>query len=672
MNPSAALPIRSFLKDPRHFQIVFLSLFLVFGILRLHWDADILRYTILLSTVLTVQYLFIRWKKLDIRSLKSALITGLGLCLLFHASAPWVLVLGAAIAIAGKFLVRFRGKHIFNPANLGIVAAILLTGQAWVSPGQWGSGPVLVFLVGAAGLMVLLRVGRIDTSVAFLLTFAGLDLLRTVLYLGWGLDVWAHRMMNGSLLLFAFFMITDPMTTPNAPRARIAWSMIIALITFVVSTFAYVHTAPIWALVALCAITPLLDTLFAGERFSWLPGTTSPTAIPNMGTIPSDQRPTPRRTFNKPTRPMRTQAIAVLAAFLVAGSASAFCGFYVAKADATLFNHRSEVILVRDGRRTIITMSNDFKGSVQDFAMVVPVPSVLQQSDIRIVDRSVFQMLDNYSSPRLVEYWDENPCQKWEYALDEVETTTRALSDMQVLYAPTMREKDYGVTIEARYAVGEYDVLILGATESKGLKQWLLDNGYKIPATAHEVLDPYIKSGLKFFVVKVDLQRLQASGFDFLRPIQVSFESDKFMLPIRLGMANSSGVQDMIVYAFTRTGRVECVNYRTVKVRPVLKGPVQPVLETGRTQLRGIGICMERNAQLGWGEMRPVRRSASHAERIRAGRCGLGEQRRRPDLLHPPACALRQGQVPAGPAIPSDPQYRAFPSALYPDTSCYG
>ncbi|MCB0770632.1 MAG: DUF2330 domain-containing protein [Flavobacteriales bacterium] len=264
---------------------------------------------------------------------------------------------------------------------------------------------------------------------------------------------------------------------------------------------------------------------------------------------------------------MRTVHLLTVAAMLAAGSASAFCGFYVARADATLFNDRSEVILVRDGQRTIITMSNDFKGNVKDFAMVVPVPTVLKQSDIRIVERSVFTALDAYSSPRLVEYYDENPCRKWEYAESEV-MLDMAVEDTRAKSSALreVNEKDYGVTIEAQYAVGEYDILILGATESNGLKRWLVDNGYKIPDTAHEVLDPYIKSGLKFFVVKVDLQRLQANGFDFLRPIQVSFESEKFMLPIRLGMANSSGVQDMIVYAFTRTGRVECVNYRTVKV----------------------------------------------------------------------------------------------------------
>ncbi|MEZ4739348.1 MAG: DUF2330 domain-containing protein [Flavobacteriales bacterium] len=264
---------------------------------------------------------------------------------------------------------------------------------------------------------------------------------------------------------------------------------------------------------------------------------------------------------------MRTHHLFTIAAMLAAGSASAFCGFYVARADATLFNDRSEVILVRDGQRTIITMSNDFKGSVKDFAMVVPVPTVLQQSDIRIVERNVFSALDAYSSPRLVEYWDENPCQRWEYAESEVMMDmVTSTGNAKVPAMREMEEKDYGVTIEAQYVVGEYDILILGAKESNGLKAWLLDNGYKIPESAHEVLDPYIRSGMKFFVVKVDLQRMQASGFDFLRPIQVRFESEKFMLPIRLGMANSSGVQDMIVYAFTRTGRVECVNYRTVKV----------------------------------------------------------------------------------------------------------
>ncbi len=280
--------VRHFLqRDARHFQIVFLSVFLLFGTLVLQWDVRWSRYTVLLGTSLAVQALFIKWKALPWNSLKSAAITGLGLCLLLQAGGLPTLALGATVAIAGKFLVRFRGKHVFNPANLGIVAAILLTGDAWVSPGQWGSGPALLFLVGSAGSMVLLRVGRIDTSMAFLITFAVLDALRSVFFLGWGLDVWAHRMTNGSLLLFAFFMITDPMTTPNAPRARIIWSMLIALIAFGTSTYAYVHTAPIWALFVLCAFTPLLDILMNGDRFSWLAGQEKPSAsVPQEGTRP--------------------------------------------------------------------------------------------------------------------------------------------------------------------------------------------------------------------------------------------------------------------------------------------------------------------------------------------------------------------------------------------------
>ncbi len=260
-----------------------------------------------------------------------------------------------------------------------------------------------------------------------------------------------------------------------------------------------------------------------------------------------------------------------MAAFLIS---SGFCGFYVAKADATLFNDRSEVILVRDGKRSIITMSNDFQGNVKDFAMVVPVPTVLKREDIRVVDPSVFRKLDSYSSPRLVEYHDQNPCMVW----NEVRRESIAMMDMMVeedeATAPAMSKmKNLGVTVEARYSVEEYEVLLLSATESAGLKTWLDQNGYKVPAQAQEVLPPYIKSNMKFFVVKVDLEKQKLTGNKMLRPLQIRFESEKFMLPIRLGMANSKGTQDMVVYAFTKTGRVESVNYRTVQMPTDRKVP---------------------------------------------------------------------------------------------------
>jgi hypothetical protein len=257
---------------------------------------------------------------------------------------------------------------------------------------------------------------------------------------------------------------------------------------------------------------------------------------------------------------------AALLVLLSSVNAYSFCGFYVAKADATLFNNKSEIILVRDGTRTSITMSNDFKGDVRDFAMVVPVPVVLQEGDIKVVDRRIFETLDAYSSPRLVEYYDANPCYQV-VELDEANWSAQVTStDAGVRMKYDMVETKFNVTIEAEYTVGEYDIALLSAKESTGLKNYLIQEGYKIPATAESVLEPYIKSNMKFFVVKVNLDKQKNTGFDYLRPIQINFDHPKFMLPIRLGMANSTGEQDMIVYAFTKAGRVECTNYRTVKV----------------------------------------------------------------------------------------------------------
>ena len=257
--------------------------------------------------------------------------------------------------------------------------------------------------------------------------------------------------------------------------------------------------------------------------------------------------------------------LSTLILLITAVQTQAFCGFYVAKAGSELFNNKSEIILVRDGQRTTITMSNDFNGNVKDFAMVVPVPNVLERNDIRMVNRNIFSTLDAYSAPRLVEYYDQNPC--YSYKDKVVRTFDSSIPPPQILeVAEDTEEEDYGVTIEAQYDVDEYTILILSATESKGLKTWLVKNGYKVPGKAESVLEPYIKDNLKFFVVKVNLNKynIQQNG-GFLRPIQITVSSERFMLPIRLGMANSRGEQDMIVYAFTKTGRVESTNYRTVK-----------------------------------------------------------------------------------------------------------
>lgn len=261
---------------------------------------------------------------------------------------------------------------------------------------------------------------------------------------------------------------------------------------------------------------------------------------------------------------MKKKLLIIGALIAISPALLSFCGFYVSKADGTLKNKTSQVILVRDGNRSVITMYNDFKGDTKDFAMVVPVPVVLRKDDIKVVDQSIFQKLNDYSAPRLVEYWDENPCNRYDNR-EEMKSMAPSASMDRVLSGKVAGARS-SVKIEAQYLVGEYDILILSAKESTGLKNWLNENGYKIPANAEEVLDPYIKSNLKFFVVKVNEKEKKKLNSNFLRPIQISFNSPKFMLPIRLGMANADGDQDLIVYAFTRKGRIESTNYRNVNI----------------------------------------------------------------------------------------------------------
>lgn len=245
-------------------------------------------------------------------------------------------------------------------------------------------------------------------------------------------------------------------------------------------------------------------------------------------------------------------------------SALAFCGFYVAKADASLYNQASKVIIARDRNRTILTMANDFQGSVQDFALVVPVPVPIQKEQVRVGESNILERLDAFSAPRLVEYYDPNPCQPVYPASSRDSLSLQG----SITQAPVLRspEAGLGVTIEAKFSVGEYDILILSAKESDGLATWLTQNDYKIPQGAAAILQPYIRQGMKFFVAKVNLKEFQQSQFQLLRPLQIAYESPKFMLPIRLGMLNASGAQDLIVYVLSPRGRAEVTNYRTVEI----------------------------------------------------------------------------------------------------------
>lgn len=261
-------------------------------------------------------------------------------------------------------------------------------------------------------------------------------------------------------------------------------------------------------------------------------------------------------------------------AIAVSLSGFAFCGFYVAKADVKLFNKTSQVIIAKNGEKQTVTMSSDFEGDVKDFAMVVPVPVVLEEKDIRVVNRILFDKLDTYSAPRLVEYYDQNPCYTrldyYDYPMAGA-VEQMAVSDSEMSNGTF---KNLGVTVEAKYNVGEYEILILSAKESGGLETWLNQNGYKMPVGAKEVLDPYIKTNMKFFVCKVNLDNYQANGAVPLKPLQITYKSPKFMLPIRLGMANANGPQDLIIYMYSQTGRIETTNYRTALIPTDFKVPL--------------------------------------------------------------------------------------------------
>ncbi len=259
--------------------------------------------------------------------------------------------------------------------------------------------------------------------------------------------------------------------------------------------------------------------------------------------------------------------VAVAASALLAPQrVDAFCGFYVSGADAKLFNNATNVVLMRDGTRTVLSMQNNYQGPPQDFAMVVPVPVVLQKPDVKVLPREIFDRVDQLAAPRLVEYWEQDPCwqePEWE---DDMAMAPMA-ADEEAGGAMRESARDLGVTIEAQFEVGEYEIVILSAKDSMGLDTWLRTNRYKIPAGAEEVLRPYVHSGMKFFVAKVNSQKVRFVGEQAqLSPLRFHYDSKSFSLPVRLGLLNSGGAQDLIVHILSREVRYQVANYRNVAI----------------------------------------------------------------------------------------------------------
>src|SRR5262249_52539078 len=245
---------------------------------------------------------------------------------------------------------------------------------------------------------------------------------------------------------------------------------------------------------------------------------------------------------------------------LPARPARAFCGFFVAGSDQKLTNNASQVVLMRKGNRTVMTMSNNYQGPPENFAMVVPVPVVLQKENVKTLPPDVFDRVDSLSAPRLVEYWEQDPCRPQPPPMP-APASAMVMEDDEAKAAP--RKRDLGVKIEAKFTAGEYQILILSATDSSGLETWLRREKYSIPQGASEALAPYIRDKSKFFVARVDITKVKrdAQGVVQLSPLRFAFEAHEVRLPGRLGLLNAGGKQDLIVYVIHPTSRFDVANY---------------------------------------------------------------------------------------------------------------
>jgi MYXO-CTERM domain-containing protein len=261
----------------------------------------------------------------------------------------------------------------------------------------------------------------------------------------------------------------------------------------------------------------------------------------------------------------RSGIVAMAVALCAPSAAHAFCGFYINGAGSEMFNNATQVVLMRQGTRTVLSMQNNYQGPPSDFAMVIPVPVVLHEADVKTLPKAVFAKVDTMGAPRLVEYWEQDPCGHD----GEEESVSFASRNMAPSAAPSARRDagDYGVTVEAKFDVGEYQIVILSAKDSTGLDRYLRDQRYQIPRGAEPLLRPYVEGGSKFFVAKVNPQKVAfVDGQAQLSPLRFHYDSEEFSLPIRLGLANSAGTQDLIVNILSPGQRYEVANYKNATI----------------------------------------------------------------------------------------------------------
>ena len=471
-------------------------------------------------------------------------------------------------------------------------------------------------------------------------------------------------------------MISDPRTTPDSRAGRVFFGVLVAVGALYVQFVLFRHQR-------LALVPRGLLAARAPRR--------PPSSRPALRVAP-ERAPaeSPGKTPQEEP-PCTVLGVSRLAAALWRrrrARRSAFCGFYVAKADAQLFNHASQVALVRDGDHTVMTMANDFRGEPKEFAVVSPFRRSSERGQIDVASgrpRPPRRVFGAAARGVLRRRPVPAPC-------TDGGGRGAAAGDSVPAPAPLSRAKSLGVTIEAQYTVGEYDILILSAKESGGLETWLVENGYRIPNGAGPVLGSYIAQNMRFFVARVNLKEQAKLGFTYLRPLRVSYDSPKFMLPIRLGTVNADGPQELFVFALTRKGRVETTNYRTVRLPTGMDVPVFVKAEFGEFyrrcsasrsaggHARGLpGIRVGHELVRSVRGRPPVPRRAEDARRLVARRrdrqgkpvprdpgAAHGDPaarrgRRLPDAT---ARAVRQRAFSRGPRVPGDRGPPELPGAL--------
>jgi enediyne biosynthesis protein E5 len=257
-----------FFRDPRDYQISVLAGLLAYGLTRLDFDLGLLQVVVTLTSVLLVQLACTRIWQLPRFDPKSALISGLSLCLLLRTNHLWIVPAAALVTIGSKFVLRIGRKHIFNPTNLGLVVFLVATDLVWVSPGQWGNVAFFGFLMACLGGLVVHRALRSDVAVAFAICYASLVFGRS-LWLGEPMAIPIHRMQSGALLLFTFFMISDPRTTPDSRVGRLLFAAIVAYGAWYVQFRMFRTNGLLWSLACCSMLTPIIDRLLPGERYEW-------------------------------------------------------------------------------------------------------------------------------------------------------------------------------------------------------------------------------------------------------------------------------------------------------------------------------------------------------------------------------------------------------------------